>query len=86
MIEVHVAGRWRRATAEGDAFRVLLADGPIFVGVVIGGAAMARRFREGTARVVSNDGPEPPAIRCSDPAVASILDACAIHRELRGVA
>lgn len=85
MIETLVAGKWRRATPDGDAFRVLLADSTVFFGVVIGGAAMARRFREGRARVVA-DTPRILSIRTGDPAVAEILGRMAVPADLDGAA
>jgi hypothetical protein len=77
--EVLFARRWRPAELHHGAFLVRVPeDSPVFVGVVIGPSAMARRFVNGTARVVPD--PEPPAIACLDPSVAGMLDALEISR------
>ena len=83
MIQVKFAFKWRDAHQVGDAFMVSLRDerrGEM-VGLVLGPAALGRRFREGTARVVPDpEPPTPPAIACSDSSVAGMLDALEISR------
>ena len=85
MIQIRYALKWRDVSRIGDAFMVQLRDEKRgeMVGLVLGPAAMARRLREGTARVVPDpEPPRPPAIACSDPSVAGMLDRMDIRRTL----
>ena len=72
MYQVYFARRWRTATVRGEAFEVVIPENaPLHIGLTIGGEAMARKLRNGTARVVAD--PEPRKICVDDPQVAEML-------------
>jgi hypothetical protein len=81
MIETRFGFKWRRVEQIGDAFMICRPGSGGILGIVIGPAAMAARFRDGRARVVPDpEPPTPPAIAVSDPSVAGMLDAMDISR------
>ena len=72
MMEVLFAGKWRRARFDGASIIITVPENSaVFVGVRIGLAAIERRLKNGTARILP--APAPPKISVNDPVVAEMF-------------